>query len=329
MRNITIKDVAKEAGVSISSVSRYLADPNSINQIAAVSVGTAIRKLNYVPNPYAQNLKKGSSNIIAVIIPDISNDFFSRACKAMGMLFFQNKYLLMICNTDDDDQKERFYIEEMLRIKAAGIMIASSGRNSDFLKHMIKSNRNILLFDRMDSDLEVSTICEDNVTSGYELVNYMINKGHHHFSILAGSDYSVNTNFRLTGIKRAFEENNIAWEDKYLYRNITTYEDAIDTVCKIVADKSAPKCIIACNPKIMQGVAYAVNKCKLNVPEELILCGYCIDNPAQLYSFPVTAIVQDPTLVGLKSGEQMLKILKSRNKNRPVKKIFVDHRLVY
>lgn len=329
MSNITIKDVAKEAGVSISTISRYLANPGSINQITAVAVSKAINKFNYIPNKYAQNLKRGNSNIIAVILPDISNEFFSTACKSMSLLFYRNNYLLMICNTDDDDQKERFYIEEMLKNRVSGMIIASSGKNTVYLENILSKNKNIMLFDRLEADLEVDVVCEDNIKSGYDLAMHMIESGYNQFSIIAGTDYSVNTQYRLSGIKKAFDEAHISMNEKYLYKNITTKESVMDSIHKIITDKAAPKCVIFCNPKLLQSAVFAINKFKLSVPDKIALCGFCIDDPRYLFSFPVPAIVQNPQLIGLKSAEQMLKIIKNKNRKLTPKQIFVPSALIY
>ena len=95
MGNVTIVDVAKAANVSTSSVSRYLANPKQINQIAAVRIAKAISDLNYIPNSSARNLKRGTTRVIGYIQPDITQELFNQATKALNEIFFQNDYLLI------------------------------------------------------------------------------------------------------------------------------------------------------------------------------------------------------------------------------------------
>ena len=135
-------------------------DSTSINPIASVAVQDAIKELNYVPNPFAQNLKRENNKVIAILLPDISHDFFAKVCRALEMLFYQNNYLVMICDTDDDPAKERFYIEEMLKNRAAGILIASCGGNSEYLNKVLAENDHIMLYDRIVDGVKANLVCE-------------------------------------------------------------------------------------------------------------------------------------------------------------------------
>lgn len=139
MKKVTIKDAAKASGVSGSSVSRYINNPGSINPIPAMNVAKAIRELGYIPNTYAQSLKKGHGNTIGVLVPGLG-PFFSSVCTAFSDFFYQHHYLLFICNTGDEPEKERYYVNALLGQRVAGLLIAPSGRNSDFSARYISSS---------------------------------------------------------------------------------------------------------------------------------------------------------------------------------------------
>lgn len=330
MKNCTIRDVAQLAGVSISSVSRYLKDPGSINPIAAVAVGDAIKKLDYTPNPFAQNLKRETTNVIAVLLPDISHTFFAKACRALEMLFYQNNYLVMICVTDEDPEKERYYVEAMLQNRVAGMLIASSGENPEYLKKMVEANSNIMLFDRLVDGVKANCVCENNEEAGRQLTQHMLEKGHRDFAIITGDRHSKNTQLRLKGIRQACEQAGIVLNEKYIFQDMVDFfaipqMEAI--LSQLQSDPDAPRCIITCNPKLTDSMAIAAYKQRLDVPSQFTLCGFSIDDPKNLYCIPVCAMCQDPYLVGMKSGEMMLKMIKNKSKVKAPKQVLLPMKL--
>lgn len=327
MKSTTIRDVARVAGVSISSVSRYLKNPSSINPIAAIAVRDAIKELNYVPNPFAQNLKRESSNVIAVLLPDISHTFFARTCRSLERIFYQNNYLMMICDTDDDPQKERFYIEEMLKTRAAGIMIASSGNNAEYLKKVLEENRHIMLYDRAVDGVKANLVCENNREAGVQLTEHMIGKGCRSFAVIGGNRQSGNAQRRLQGVREACERNGIKLDARFVYQDVTERAEVENVIRALLNDPHKPDCLITCNPRLTDSMVVAANKLQLCSPEQLRLCGFTIDDPKNIYGMPVCAMCQDPYQVGMKAGEMMLRLLKNKTKSRTVKQIFLPMKL--
>ena len=314
MKRATIVDVAESAGVSISTVSRFLSNPLSISPIRAVAIDNAIKKLNYIPNPFAQNIRKESTKIIAVIMPDISDQFFSDACKALCDIFYQNEYFVMICDTDNDPEKERYYISEMIKSRVAGIMLITCGQNKDFIQGIIDEGHLLMLIDRLEPGVEINAVCEDNTSSGYELAKYLLQVGHRRFAILSGSEKSINMYFRISGIEKALWEFGIEDEEKYLIKNLRTKEDAVSAFASLTEDKNCPRCIIACNNVLLDGVVLEANKQQLSVPEQYAIAGFCVEDPRFMFPFPVPAILQIPKLMGMKAGDLMLNQLKRKRK---------------
>ena len=182
MKNVTIKDVAEVAGVSISTVSRYIKDAQSINSISAVKVGQAIKDLNFVPSTFAQNLKRGHSNTIGVIVPDLT-PYFSQVCVALSQFFYQNKYLLIVCDTGYDAAKERFYLRSLLQQRVAGIVIASTEKNDIILSDYTSGFPNMVYFDRDTAHVEYDSIGEDTIEGATNLTLHMLNQGHRNLAL--------------------------------------------------------------------------------------------------------------------------------------------------
>jgi DNA-binding LacI/PurR family transcriptional regulator len=328
LKPITIKDVAKLAQVSISSVSRYLTDPTSIRPAAAISVSKAIKELNYIPNPFAQNLKSESTNIIAVILPDISDHFFSESCKAICNLFYMYNYAVMICDTDGDPEKERRYVDDMVRNRCAGIMLVPCGRNTEYLKEVLSRFPRLMLFDRLEPEIPADMVSEDNLRSGYILARHMLNSGHRRFAVLNGLENSVNMHYRLNGVQKALAEAGLVLEDEYSLVNLRSKVDAAQALEQLVKKPGCPHCILACNTHLLEGIVIAASRMKLSVPDDYSLAGFSVDDPRHLFPFPVPAVVQNPTALGTQAGEMMLKRLRGNIKNPAPKIVMLDTELI-
>jgi len=328
MKRVTITDVADQAGVSISTVSRYLSDPGSIRPISAVAIEKVIKELNYIPNPFAQNIRTEFTKIVAVIMPDISNQFFSVACKALCTILSQNKYFVMICDTDGDPEKERYYINEMIKLRTAGIVLVTCGQNADFIQDVIDAGNRIVLLDRVEPRVSADTVSEDNVRSGYELTKHLLARGHKRFSVLIGSEKSINMNFIISGVQKALGGTGCALEDKYCFWNLGTKESAVATFENLAADEKSPSCIIACNSVLLDGLVLAASKLRLSIPGHYEISGFCIDDVRYKYQFPIPAIMENPSLLGLKAGELLLRRLASKNKTLPPKQILLNAELI-
>ena len=314
MQRITIKDVARLSGVSISSVSRYLADPTSIKPAAALSVSRAIGELHYIPNPFAQNLKSEMTKNIAVILPDISDHFFSEACKAICTLFYMYNYSVTICDTDNDPEKERRYIDDAVKSRSAGIMLVPCGKNTEYIRDVLRYFSRLMLFDRLETEIKTDMVSEDNERSGYILAQHMLNMGHRRFVILSGSEYSVNMRYRLSGMRKAFDEKKVQIEDEFSIINLMSKQEAAQAFESLVEKPDCPRCFLAGNTHLLEGIVIAASRMRLSVPDDYSLAGFSVEDPRYIFPFPVPAVVQNPSELGTRAGEMMLKRLRGNVK---------------
>lgn len=319
MKRLTIHDVAERANVSISTVSRYLKNPASIKPVSAVLISKAIREMEYVPNPFAQNIRSEATNIIAMILPDISDRFFGEACKAVCTIFYENKYSVMICDTENDPEKERFYVDEMIKNRVAGILLVSSGKNIEYLKGIVKKWPHLMLFDRLELGVEADVVSEDNEYSGYILAKHMLEMGQRHFAILAGLESSVNMRLRMSGIEQALSEYGVSVEPQFLRRNLRTKQDASEAFEDLIQIDGCPRCVLACNTILLDGTVIAASRLGLAIPDDYSIAGFCVDQPRYQFPFPVSAVMQIPTELGMRAGELMLRRLKNNKEFMPKK----------
>ena len=328
MPRVTIKDVAKLSGVSISSVSRYMANPVSINPSAALQVSKAIDELQYVPNPFAQNLKSETTNNIAVILPDISDHFFSEACRAICTLFYIYNYSVTICDTGNDPEKERYYIAEMVKNRCAGVMLVPSGKNTEYIKETLQRFPRLMLFDRLEPGIKADMVSEDNMRSGYVLAQHMLEQGHRRFAILSGSEYSVNMQYRLSGMKKALEEKDVKLEDEFSIINLMSKQEAAEAFEVLAKKPDCPRCFLAGNTHLLAGIVVAAARMRLTIPDTYSLGGFTVEDPRYIFPFPVSAIMQSPAELGTLAGEMMLKRLRGTIKDHAPKIQLINTKLI-
>ncbi|HFD1784480.1 LacI family DNA-binding transcriptional regulator [Enterococcus faecium] len=178
MNRITIKEVAKLAGVSIATVSRVINNIDTVSEKNKKKVDKAIHDLNYFSNKTAANLKKSSSNIIGIIIPTLTNEFFMHLLKGIEDHFNRSDYVFYIASSDDNPKKEEAALRKLYESNAEIIVLATIGNNEKFIQELIKMRANIIGVDRLiDTDQSIDFIGETNQSSAYKLtINFLTEK---------------------------------------------------------------------------------------------------------------------------------------------------------
>ena len=145
-RKATIREVAQLAEVSVSSVSRYLADPGSVRAYAAYRRRGAIQPLGYEPNTFARGLRQGRGRTVGMVVPDLEF-FYAKACRAVGDYFYERGYAVFVCSSDGDPAKEQFCVRQLQSQRVAGLIVSSSGLNPVFLEQQARQGVPLVLLD--------------------------------------------------------------------------------------------------------------------------------------------------------------------------------------
>lgn len=309
MGKVTIVDVAKAANVSISSVSRYLANPKNINQIAAVRISKAISELNYIPNSSARNLKRGTTRVIGYIQPDITQELFNQATKALNEIFYQNDYLLITCDTDNNLEKELRYINTLLEQNVAGIIISPCTYQSEPTVRALSNCANLVYLDRvLESENPVNSVVEDNYEKCRLLADSMLKKGHKKHLILAGAEHSYVTKERLRGIMDTFSAHGITLNASNVFVNMNDSQKTIEFISDYL--KQGYDSILFTNPKILHAILNACKKSRLKVNHDVFIGGYSYEQTFSQLNLDFPCILQHPFELGLAAGDLILKMIK-------------------
>lgn len=312
--NITVKDVAKLANVSPSSVSRYLNNPDSINAENAFRIKRAIDDLNYVPNPMARSLKSGRSNLIGVMVPSL-NSYFSLLCRAVSDFFYQQGYLVFICESGENGEKESYYLQQMLQLSFEGILLSAISTQAEELKK-VASMTKLVMVDRA-IDVDIDTVAIDNEQVGKELTDHVLSLGHTKILGLFGSSQSKHALLRMSGAKQALSMYPEAFMKTQMdcYNNSTTYQtikDSLDTAMP-------PTAIISYGLTVSENVLIALNTLNLRMPNDIFVACWGLNDFKDKYRLSLPYIEENPYEMGITASSILLKKIKMPDAGKKVK----------
>ncbi len=328
-KRITIKDVAKEAGVSITIVSRVLSNYGSFSEESKSNVLKAVEKLNYKPDIVAQSLRTKKSKVIGVIVSDIVTFFFTTLVRGVEDLANQSNYSVILCNSDEDLIKEREYLSALYERGVDGLIISPSPGNDSYLKKLARGGTHIVLVDRKINGLRVPTVTVDNETGAYEAVSYLISLGHRRIGIIIGLKGTSTSEERLAGYERALKEHHLSQNPELIKAGDYRRERAKEATEEFLKMKNPPTALFVSNEPMTNGSLLALRENKVKIPEEMSIIGF--DDPvwAPLTNPALTAVSQPSYSIGTLACQTLLKEIKGVARNEtPLEDIMLKPKLI-
>lgn len=311
-KNISMKEIAELSGVSVATVSRVINNNGRFSENTRKKVMDIIKEYDYTINMAAKSLRVSTSKTIGIIIPDINNEFFSEIVLEIEKFFFNAGYSVFICNTSQDDMKERAYFRS-LDAKLVDGIICISGRE-DIQMDSIKRKIPIVCIDRKPKyDSNAIYVESDHYLGGFMATEELIKKGCKHILILTkAKSLSVNKQ-RLDGYTDALKKYNYPVDDKLIVKLAGTrsnFEESRDTVNYLLKKDIIFDGIFASNDWRAYGALVALNQNKIPVPEKVKIVGFDGISVSK-YCYPaITTIYQDKKKLALEAAELLLRLIK-------------------
>ena len=219
MKKVSIKDIAKMAGVSKATVSYVLnnkAEENHISKTTQEVIWAAVNKLNYRPNEIARSLSHGRTKTIGYIVPDIANPFYANIGRMIENLAYQSGFQVLVSSTDEDPDKEEELIINLLDRRIDGLILASSDESSNIIEKLVNTNFPLVLFDRIETHLNVNIIGLENRKAMKQAVNHLIKKGRKKIGLMTITPDIKTLQSRIKGYKDALEENSLTQNPEFI-----------------------------------------------------------------------------------------------------------------
>ena len=314
----TIKDVAEYANVSVSTVSMALNGKNyRISEATREKVKVAVKHLNYRPNRTAVSLVTKKSRAIGLIVPDITNSFFSELVSAVEAKCAKEGYSVIICNTNEEPLQDVNYINFLLDQNVDGVLFVMSVNEKNTcaekcLNLLQEAKVPAILLDReWQSDYAVSIIA-DNELGGYLACKHLLDLGHKRIGCISGSAGTQSARKRLDGYIRALKEKNIAFDPSLIaegnYHITSGY-----VLCDKLLDRKI-SAIFVCNDMMALGVYKRLRERGLKVPQDISVVGYDNLNFTGFLDVPLTTISQPVREMGTRAAVKLLNMLQNSSK---------------
>ncbi len=289
-----IQDVARHAGVSISTVSRVLNGNERVNSAVKTRVEAAAKALAYQPNPAARSLRTNRSRIIGLLISDIQNPFFMGLIRGVEDQALQHEYSLILCNSNESPQREEQYLNVLCAERVAGAIIVPTREQlgEAALRRFRERGIPIVAVDRAVKDNEIDAVLVDNVRGAREAVGHLIANGYRRIGVLVGPTAIVTGRDRLQGYVQALQEAGIPRDPTIEYSGAFSAESGYELAEKILTQHPPVEAIFSGNNLITLGVLKAIQAHNLRVPEDLALVGYDDIEWAHPGSVSLTTVIQ-------------------------------------
>lgn len=306
--NITIKDIAKELGISASTVSRALKDHPDISPETKKQVQELAEKLHYQPNTIALSLRQSKTNTIGVIIPEIAHFFFSTVISGIEDIAYSKGYNVVISQSNESYEREVTDTKALFNSRVDGVLVSISRetKNFDHFTELINRNMPLVFFDRVVENIDACKVIVNDEQGAYEATIHLIEQGYYRIAHLAGPqnlDISVN---RLNGYKAALMDNKYMLDDNLVrVCGLGTFEEAESITNELLDYRFPPDAIFANNDVAAYGAMTAIKKRGLRIPEDVAIVGFSNWRFSGLIQPALSSVMQP----GFKMGQEAARLL--------------------
>jgi len=304
MRKITsatLKSIAERSRVSVSTASRVLtgkAAEYRISDETAAAVTAVAKELGYMPNLLASGLRLRKTRTIGLVIPDISNPFFSNVARTIERTARSHAYSIILCDSEEDTELEAKALVLLQTRKVDGLLIFPVGQDASHIQDVRARNVPMVLIDRLLPSVRCPAIASDNYRGAREAVSYLYAHGHRTIACIQGLPNTSSTQERVRGYRDALVEHGIAMDASLLVGNNFGEENGYVEAKLLLSREQRPTAIFALGNLIALGVLRALSEENLRVPHDVSLIAFD-DQPYFSYlSTPVTTIAQQNAEIG-------------------------------
>ena len=314
---VTIKDIAKILNISVSTVSRALRDTYDVNQETRNRILSLAAELNYKPNFNATGLAKGSTHNIGVVLPFITNYYFSTVITGIQEVAYDNNYNIILFITNDSSERELSIIQNLSLSHLDGLLVSVSS-NSDSCNHfqeIIDEGIPIVFFDRIASNIDTSKVMQGDYNGAFEAVEHLIESGYSKIAHIAGPKGLDFTEKRLNGYLDALKRHGLtAREEWIIYSGFSQDHGEADTY-QLLQCEQRPDAIFAVNDRKAIGAIVALKNNGVIIGKEIGVIGFTDDPICTIISPSITTIAEPAFEIGTTCCDLLLKHINKKNFN--------------
>ncbi len=305
---ITIKDLAKQLGMSTSTVSRALTDHSDVSSNTRKKVKELAAKLDYQPDPIAIGLRRNKTNVVGIIVPQIVNRFFSKCISGFQEVARANGYKVMITQSDESLEMEKENLVTMINSRVDGLVVALSRQTSD-LSHFEKifdADIPIVFFDRVDESLNTSRVTIDDYEASYNAVKHLIEQGCKKIAHVSGPINLEISKKRLAGYKDALNDHKLVFDENHLVFSENQTDQVKNITDYYLGLKNRPDGIFAINDAFAIEMVYNLKREKIKIPEDIAIVGFNNEIVSEFVDPPLTSVDSPASQLGEEAARLLL-----------------------
>lgn len=310
MAKIDIIQLAKVLNLSKSTVSRAFRDSSDINPKTKERILKVAKELNYQPNHYASNLREQKSKTIAIVLPELANNYFTQIIQGAEKEAKKHGYHILIFVTDDDIAKERDFIRSLASGRVDGVIMSASGESTDhsYLESINYEHLPIVLFDRIYDDIDLPKIVTDDYHSSFMATEHLIQNGCQRIAYLViNKELSIGKT-RMQGYEDALKKYKIPMRKRLIIDCSNSYEENSEII-ETAIRKQVPDGILASVERLAFSTYYVCRRMGIHIPQDLKVVSFSSLEIAGLLHPPLSVVRQPAVLIGEKAAATLLKQL--------------------
>ena len=313
MKHVTIKDVAQQLNVSISTVSRAFNDKYDIRKETRTEILRVAREMGYRPNPIARKLIQQKTFNIGVVVPEFVNSYFPEVIIGIQEILIEQGYQVLVM------QSGECYTTELKNIKALednmvdGMIISLSSEihNNDYYLDMLERGYPVVFFNRVDENIPASRVVFDDYKWAYFATEHLVKQGYRKIFHLSGYQHLSLSRNRIQGYRKALNKFRIPFTSEYIIETGFFMEEGQAVMEKLLADRNLPEAIFAANDPTAIGAMKAIKKAGMRIPEDIALVGFTESRMAEIVDPALTSVSQPTFEIGRTAAELLLKQISS------------------
>jgi len=324
---VTIYDVAREAGVSMATVSRVVNNNPNVKPQTRKKVFEAIERLGYRPNAVARGLASKKTTTVGVVIPDISNAIFAEVARGIEDIANMYRYNIILCNADKKKEKEISVINTLLEKQVDGLLFMGGTVTNEHLVAFRSSSVPIVLCATTDDNNSIPAVDIDHEKAAFDAVNLLIQQGHRNIGMISGTlQDPANGYARFQGYKRALQEANIPIIDEHIRVGNYRYESGVEAMKYFINLADKPTAIFAATDEMAIGAIHAIQDANLKVPEDISVISVDNSRMASMVRPLLTTVAQPMYDIGAVSMRLLTKLMNKENVE--ITKIVLPHEII-
>ena len=307
----SIKDVARAAGVSVSTVSHVINKTRFVSPETTIAVQKIVDDLGFQPSYLARALKSKRTQTIGMLVTSSTNPFFAEIVSGVEEGCYRNGYSLILGNSGESPGRQLSYLDTLTRRRIDAIVIMTASRDADFqsqLDHRVTIPRVVLDSEPIQNGCAIG---DDSVTGGYLATEYLIRQGHKKIGCLTGPNYLPRSNERLFGYKKAMNTAGLPINDNWIVAAELTAQKGHGAATQLLGLKDRPTALFAFNDLMAAGAYRAIQESNLSIPNDISIIGYD-DIEIASYLYPALTTIRQPGFeLGLEAADILIKHLEN------------------